>query len=173
MHEYIQLIDTHTVGARCDVTPIFANPDAFSQLVIDLSSPFTSTPIDYVAGIDALGFILGTAVAIHLKKGFIPLRKDGKLPVDTVKKEFIDYSGMRKALELRKGLIRESAKILLVDEWIETGAQMQAAIELIEKEKGIVAGIATINIDSNPIPRLLQEKYKCHAIWFDMRENPT
>ena len=47
---------------------------------------------------------------------------------------------------------------------------MQAAIELIEKEKGIVAGIATINIDSNPLPRVLQERYKCHAIWFDMQK---
>ena len=168
MQAYLQLIDTHTAGARCDVTPLFADPEAFSQLVDDLSSPFMSTPIDYVAGIDALGFILGTAVAIRLQKGFIPLRKEGKLPVETVKKEFTDYSGNRKALELRRGLIPELAKILIVDEWIETGAQMQAAIELIEKEKGIVAGIATINIDSNPIPRVLQEKYKCHAIWFDM-----
>ena len=79
-------------------------PKRFSQLVDDLSSPFTSTPIDYVAGIDALGFILGTAIAIRLHKGFIPLRKEGKLPVETVKKEFTDYSGNRKALELEKRL---------------------------------------------------------------------
>lgn len=170
MKEYLQLIDTLTPGIRCDVTPLFANPVAFTQLVTDLSAPFISTPIDYVAGIDALGFILGTAIAMHLQKGFIPIRKEGKLPVDTVKKEFIDYSGSRKTLELRKGLIREFAKILIVDEWIETGAQMQAAIELIEEEKGIIAGIATINIDTNPIPQLLQEKYKCHAVWFDMQE---
>jgi adenine phosphoribosyltransferase len=170
MKEYLQLIDTHTSGSRCDVTPLFANPAAFSQLTADLSLPFILTPIDYVAGIDALGFILGTAIAMYLQKGFIPLRKEGKLPVDTVKKDFIDYSGNRKTLELRKGLIRESAKILIVDEWIETGAQMQAAIELIEKEKGIVVGITTINIDPNPISQFLQEKYKCHAVWFDMQE---
>jgi len=168
--EYLQLIDTHTSGARCDVTPLFANPVAFMQLVQDLSDPFVATPVDYVAGIDALGFILGTAVAMHLHKGFIPIRKEGKLPVDTVKREFTDYSGSRKTLELRKGLIRESAKILVIDEWMETGTQMQAAIELIEQEKGIVAGIATINIDTNPISQSLQEKYPCHAVWFDMAE---
>jgi adenine phosphoribosyltransferase len=86
--EYLHLIDTHTSGARCDVTPLFANPVAFMQLVQDLSDPFVATPVDYVAGIDALGFILGTAVAMHLHKGFIPIRKEGKLPVDTVKREF-------------------------------------------------------------------------------------
>ena len=171
MKEYLHLIETNTPGPRCDVTPLFANPVAFAQLVTDLSLPFTSTPIDYVAGIDALGFILGTAISMRLQRGFIPIRKEGKLPVDTVKKDFIDYSGNRKTLELRKGLIREFAKILVVDEWIETGAQMQAAIELIEKEKGIVAGIATINIDTNPTPQFLQKKYKCHAVWFDMQEN--
>ncbi|MGD8402050.1 MAG: phosphoribosyltransferase family protein [Anaerolineales bacterium] len=171
MKEYLQLIETNTSGPRCDVTSLFANPVAFAQLVTDLSLPFTSTQIDYVAGIDALGFILGTAISIYLQKGFIPIRKEGKLPVDTVKKDFIDYSGKHKILELRKGLIREFANTLVVDEWIETGAQMQAAIELIEKEKGIVAGIATIDIDTNPIPQFLQKKYKCHAVWFDMKEN--
>jgi len=169
--EYLRLIETNTPGPRCDVTPLFADPAAFAQLVTDLSLPYKSTLIDYVAGIDALGFILGTAIAMHLQKGFIPIRKAGKLPVDTLKKDFIDYSRNRKTLELRKGLIRKFAKILVVDEWIETGAQMQAAIELIEKENGIVAGIAAINIDPNPIPQLLQKKYKCHAVWFDMKEN--
>lgn len=167
----MRLIETNTPGPRCDVTPLFADPVAFAQLVTDLSLPFKSTPIDYVAGIDALGFILGTAIAMHLQKGFIPIRKAGKLPVDTLKKDFVDYSGNRKTLELRNGLIRKFAKILVVDEWIETGAQMQAAIELIEKEKGIVIGIAAINIDPNPIPQLLQKKYNCHAVWFDMKEN--
>lgn len=171
MKKYLQLIDTNTSGARCDVTPLFANHVAFAQLIDDLAFPFKSTSIDFVAGIDALGFILGTALAMHLQKGFIPIRKEGKLPVDAIKKDFVDYTGHRKALELRKGIIQESAKVLVVDEWIETGAQIQAAVELIEEEKGIVVGIATINIDANPLPKQLQEKYKCHAIWFGTQEN--
>ena len=56
MKDYLQLIDTNTHGPRCDVTPLFANPTAFAQLIDDLCEPFTSTAIDYVAGIDALGF---------------------------------------------------------------------------------------------------------------------
>jgi adenine phosphoribosyltransferase len=172
LKEYLQLIDTNTAGPRCDVTPLFADPVAFSRLVDDLVLPFSSIQIDYVAGIDALGFILGTAIAMRLNKGFIPIRKEGKLPVETVTTSFVDYSGKQKTLELRKGLIRESAKILIVDEWIETGAQMQAAIDLIEHEKGIVIGIATINIDDNPYPKVLMEKYRCHSVWFDMQEIP-
>jgi hypothetical protein len=61
----------------------------------------------------------------------------------------------------------------VIDEWMETGTQMQAAIELIEQEKGIVAGIATINIDTNPISQSLQEKYPCHAVCLIWRKKQS
>ena len=82
--------------------------------------------------------------------------------------DFVDYIGMKKALELRKGILPKSAKVLIVDEWIETGAQIQAAIKLIENEKAVVVGIAAISIDTNPLPQQIRDQYKCHAIWFDM-----
>jgi len=170
MKEYLQLIDTHTSG-RCDVTPLFADHAAFAQLTADLVRPFTSVSIDYVAGIDALGFVLGTAIATRLNKGFIPIRKGGKLPVAVTRAEFVDYSGQKKALELRKGLVKPGDRIVVVDEWIETGAQMQAAINLIEQEGGRIAGLATINVDDNPLPARLREKYLCSAVWFDMQES--
>jgi adenine phosphoribosyltransferase len=169
MKAYMRLIDTNTSGARCDVTPLFADPIAFAQLIADLSEPFRSAAIDYVAGIDALGFVLGTAIALRLNKGFIPIRKWGKLPVAVAVVEFVDYTGEKKALELRKGILEPGDSVLVVDEWIETGAQMQAAIHLIEQEGGTVAGIATINIDNNPIAVRLCEKYRCWAIWSDVK----
>lgn len=98
--EYLRLIDTQTAGPRCDVTPLFADPIAFAELIADLSEPFISTAIDYVAGIDALGFILGTAVALRLNKGFIPIRKGGKLPVAVTAREFVDYTGESKRDDL-------------------------------------------------------------------------
>lgn len=170
MKNYLRLIDTQTSGPRCDVTPVFADPVAFAQLVADLADPFRSTPLDYVAGIDALGFILGTAIALHLQKGFLPIRKGGKLPVAVATAQFVDYTGQTKSLELRKGSVREADHVLIVDEWVETGAQMQAAIDLIENAGGIVAGIVTINMDANALSVRLQEKYKCQAVWFDMQE---
>lgn len=170
MRDYLRLIDTQTSGPRCDVTPVFADPTAFAQLVADLVFPFRTTPIDYVAGIDALGFILGTAIALHLRKGFLPIRKGGKLPVAASVAHFVDYTGQAKSLELRTGSVREADQVLIVDEWIETGAQMQAAIDLIERDGGIVAGLIAINIDASPVSRRWQEKYKCQAVWFDMQE---
>ena len=169
MKDYLQLIDTHTAGRRCDVTPLFADPEAFAHLISDLSAPYLNVPIDYVAGIDALGFILGTAIALRLNRGFIPIRKGGKLPVAVVAAEFVDYTGQQKALELRKGMIKPGDQVLVVDEWVETGAQVQAAIDLIEREGGQVVGITTINIDNSPTAVRLCKKYPCHAIWSNMQ----
>jgi adenine phosphoribosyltransferase len=66
---------------------------------------------------------------------------------------------------LRTDAIAPKTKVLIVDEWIETGAQVKAAIELVERQGGIVIGIATINIDDNADTRLIREKYQCHALW--------
>ncbi len=167
MDNYLRLIDTHTQGRRNDVTPLFANPQAFSALVEDLIRPFAEVQFDCVAGIDALGFILGTAIAVRLKKGFVPIRKGGKLPVPTDTAEFVDYTKQRKSLELRAGAIQAGTRVLVVDEWVETGAQIKAACELLEKQGGVVIGVATINMDDNPATRMLREKYKCHTVWRD------
>ena len=151
------------------MTPLFADPIAFAQLITDLSEPFTAAAIDYVAGIDALGFVLGVAIALRLNRGFISIRKRGKLPVAVRSAEFVDYTGEKKALEIRKGILKPDDRVLIVDEWIETGAQVQAAIDLVEQEGGIIVGVAAINIDNHPIVERLREKYDCRAVWFDMQ----
>jgi adenine phosphoribosyltransferase len=167
MKEYLSLIDIHTRGRRYDVTPLFANATAFSELVADLVAPFDPAGIDLVAGIDALGFILGTALAIRLGKGFLPIRKGGKLPVQANRRKFMDYTGQEKSLELRSGVLQPGTRLLLVDEWIETGAQVSAAAGLIEQQGGIVIGIASINIDINARTRPILKKYHCHTVWAD------
>jgi len=133
MTNYRNLIDTKTDGPRYDVTPLFADYNAFTQLVSDLLHPFKEDQFDCVVGIEALGFILGTAVAVHSKKGFVLIRKGGKLPVVSDGIGFIDYTGQMKSLELRKGAIKPGTRVLLVDERIETGSQVKAAVELIER----------------------------------------
>lgn len=166
--EYLGLIDTQTSGPRYDVTPLFADYAAFAALTSDLSQQLDPARIDLVAGIDALGFILGTALALHLGKGFVPLRKGGKLPVPTDAVEFTDYSGTRKSLEARQagiGAIQSGARVLVVDEWIETGAQVRAAVALIESRGGVVAGIATIHLDSNEQTEGLARAYPCFQVW--------
>ena len=167
MDDYLRLIDKQTQGRRYDVTPLFADFQAFSALVEDLIRPFAEVEFDCVAGIDALGFILGTAIAIRLKKGFVPIRKGGKLPVRIDTAEFVDYTGQEKSLELRVDAIQTGTRVLVVDEWVETGAQVRAAIELLEKQGGGVIGVASINMEDNAVTRLLRDKYQCHTVWRD------
>ncbi|MDM8518782.1 phosphoribosyltransferase family protein [Anaerolineales bacterium HSG6] len=165
MTSYLQYVNTDTTGPRYDVTPLFANHAAFSTLVQELAKPFETDEIDYVSGIDALGFILGTALALHFQVGFIAIRKGGKLPVKTEQISFVDYTGQQKSLELQPEAIPTGARVLLVDEWIETGAQVSAAIALIEAQAGVVAGIATLNIDDNENTRQIQKSYRCGTVW--------
>ena len=161
---YLSLIDDATRGNRSDVTPLFGNYVAFSALIKDLTDRFDGKTIEVIAGIDALGFILGSAIAMRLRIGFLPIRKGGKLPVDADRIDFVDYSGQPKALEIRVGAIRSGARVLVVDEWIETGAQVQAAIALIEGQGGTIVGIAAIHMDVNATSRPLTERYNCQAI---------
>ena len=162
---YLTRIDTDTTGNRCDVTPLFQSADDFAALVDDLCVEYVDESIDCVACIDALGFILGTAVARKLGVGVIPIRKGGKLPVATVSRSFRDYTGKTKSLEIRKDALQTGMRLLVVDEWIETGAQVSATIELIESQGSVVVGIATINIDDNEQTRGLKSNYRVTAVW--------
>ena len=167
MKKYLSLIDTRTDGPRYDVTPLFADPEAFNSLLDDLASEFSAEEFDAVAAIDALGFILGAGIAQRFGKGLITIRKGGKLPVQAHAVGFVDYTGKSKSLELRKGAFLPGSRLLLVDEWIETGAQVNAAIQLIEMSRGKVVGIASINMDDNEGTQGLLAKYKCCTVWED------
>ena len=161
---YLALIDRETSGNRCDVTPLFADHAAFSALLDDLVPLVEQLTFEAVAGIDALGFILGTALALRCHVGFVPIRKGGKLPVAVDSAACVDYTGQCKTLELRRDVLRPGTRVLLVDEWIETGAQIRAAIRLIEGQGGVIAGIASLHIDDNEQTEPLRARYHCvHA----------
>jgi adenine phosphoribosyltransferase len=151
---YLALIDRKTSGNRCDVTPLFADYVAFSALVEPLA-------FEVVVGIDALGFILGAVLALRTHVGFVPVRKGGKLPGAVDSAECVDYTGQPKTLELRRDALEPGTRVLLVDEWIETGAQAQAAIQLIEGQGGIIAGIASLHVDDNEQTEPLRARYHC------------
>lgn len=159
MRDYLKRIDQQTNGPRYDVTPLFADAEAFASLVDDLIGQAEGCHFDLVAGIDALGFILGAAIATRTGRGFVTIRKDGKLPVETVSADCVDYTGHRKSLHLRPDALTGGARVLLVDEWIESGAQVRAAATLIESVGGTVAGIATIHVDVNDSTRALLNSY--------------
>uniref|UniRef100_A0A803V0U2 adenine phosphoribosyltransferase n=1 Tax=Ficedula albicollis TaxID=59894 RepID=A0A803V0U2_FICAL len=114
-------------------------PQGLQDCVADLLQPFQGDAIDMVAGIDAMGFILGAAAAATLQKGFLAIRKAGHLCVQTAAQPYSDYSGRGKVMEVRTDAITPGLRILLVDQWVETGGTMRAAIELVERLGGVVA----------------------------------
>jgi len=164
MKSYVELVNFAAPGGRCDITPVFASALGFQRLIDDLLAPFESASIQTVAGIDALGFILGTAAALKLGVGFVPVRKAGKLPDRCDSRRFVDYTGKEKGLELGLGAIAPGSRVLVVDDWIETGAQMRAAIALVEGQGGVVVGVCAFNIDDSDRTHGLMESYACHSI---------
>ena len=167
MKSYLSLIDINTSGNRYDVTPLFSDCDGFNALVNDLVDLVQKEDVEIVACIDALGFVLGTAIAQKLSVGILTIRKGGKLPVTTDKVEFTDYTGLEKQLEIRRDILVEGMKVLIVDEWIETGSQIDASIQLIENQGAIVIGIVSIAMDDNEKTNYIRSKYKVITLWND------
>jgi adenine phosphoribosyltransferase len=165
---YLDLIDINTPGQRYDVTPIFSDPQAFSSLIDDLASLSRDLEFDVIAGIDALGFILSSALSLKLGKSLVPVRKGGKLPVGVDSESFIDYSGIEKTLEIRKGVFSQFNNALIVDEWIETGSQVSAATSLIERQGARIAGILSIGMDNSRGVKSLRERYLMFSLFEDL-----
>tara|TARA_B100001123_G_scaffold439943_1_gene577850 strand:+ start:6223 stop:6873 length:651 start_codon:yes stop_codon:yes gene_type:complete len=159
---YLKLMAPNTKGGRfawLDPTSIYINGDAFHDLLDDLVEDLSGVEIDVVAGLDAMGFVLASGLATRLGVGCLPIRKAGKLCVETDSVPFTNYSGRTQKLELRLPAFRERTRVLLVDQWIETGGTMGAAIELVERQGGIVAGFCAIAIERNKATDTLKKKY--------------
>jgi len=124
-----------------DITPVLANGPAFVELVDALAAPFQGKGITKVAGIEARGFTLASPVAERLSAGFIPVRKPGKLPYDTIREEYsLEYGA--DALEIHTDAADEEDKVLLVDDVIATGGTAAAAVRLIRGVDAEVSGFA-------------------------------
>ncbi|NXR30874.1 APT1 phosphoribosyltransferase, partial [Zosterops hypoxanthus] len=171
---YLALMAPNVKGpnyAWLDPSRLYCHPQGMQDCVADLLQPFQGDAIDMVAGIDAMGFILGAAAAATLQKGFLAIRKAGHLCVQTVAQPYSDYSGREKVMEVRTDAISPGLRILLVDQWVETGGTMRAAIELVERLGGVVAvlrplvcaptGVAAICMENSEGGKWIQERYKC------------
>ena len=133
---------------RYDLLPIFSDVHLFDEIIEHLCEPYVGK-LDCVCALEATGWILGVAMARYLNVSFIPVRKGGKLPYpqEMIKAvELVDYSHEKKQLCLKEGAIPNGARVLIVDEWIETGSQLLAAIELINQFECTIVGAATISI---------------------------
>lgn len=123
-----------------DITPLLADAKALAGAVEAFCAGFTGTGIEYVAAVEARGFIFGAAVAHKLGVGFVPIRKKGKLPFRTASVSYeLEYG--TDTLQVHADAVRQGARVLMVDDLLATGGTMAAACELIERIGGEVADI--------------------------------
>jgi adenine phosphoribosyltransferase len=123
-----------------DITPLLGEPKAFRAAVDGLAADYVGKGIQYVAAVEARGFIFGSAVAAKLGVGFVPIRKKGKLPFKTESITYdLEYGS--DTLQVHQDAVTSGAKVLMVDDLLATGGTMAASCKLIEKIGGKIAGV--------------------------------
>ncbi len=160
------VLDFPTPGIRFkDITTLLKDGDAFHQAVDALAEPFRDKNIDVVVGPEARGFIVGVPVAYTLRAGFVPVRKPGKLPAETLTHEYkLEYG--TDSLQMHKDAIQPGQKVLIVDDLLATGGTIKATVDMVEALGGIVVGLAFLielsyldgrkKIENYPIMSLLK-----------------
>jgi len=134
------------VGGHADVWPVFRDGDAFGVVVRALVEPFRGKGITAVCGIESRGFLLGGAAAVELGVGFVAVRKGaGMFPGEKlVRRAEPDYRGLRHSLRVQRASLGPADRVLLVDDWIETGSQARAVRELVEAAGARLIGCAVL-----------------------------
>lgn len=126
-----------------DITPLLAAPDAFRAAIDAVCEPWKGTRIDKVLGVEARGFIIAAPVAYRFGAGFVPVRKAGKLPWDIEREEYeLEYG--TDLLEIHHDAVQPGERTLIVDDVLATGGTAGAAVRLVEKLGGVVAGLGFV-----------------------------
>lgn len=123
-----------------DITSILQDADGLHLAIMSMQEKLADTDFDVVAGTESRGFIFGVPIAYNLHKPFVPVRKKGKLPCETVSMEYdLEYGSA--VIEMHKDSIRSGQKVVLVDDLIATGGTIEAAIKLVEQLGGEVVKV--------------------------------
>lgn len=123
-----------------DITPLLGNAGVFKAAVDAMAADFAGEGVQYVAAVEARGFVFGSAVAERINAGFVPIRKKGKLPFKTVSVTY-DLEYGTSTVEIHKDAMPAGAKVLMVDDLLATGGTIKASCELIEQLGGKIAGV--------------------------------
>ena len=124
-----------------DITPLLSDPTALRAAVQALAAPYRQDPPDLIAAVEARGFIFAGALACELNCGFVPLRKPGKLPADTIAEEYeLEYGTA--TIEVHRDAIHAGDRVLVLDDLLAIGGPAAAAIRLVERLGGQVTGAA-------------------------------
>jgi adenine phosphoribosyltransferase len=147
-----------------DMTKLMLDPVIFDSLIDDMCKPFLNKKIDTVVAIDAMGFVFGSRIAEKLGVGLVLIRKGGKIGVDKKSISFTDYSKTEKSLEMATIALKGGERVLVADEWSETGTQLKTAIKLVENCGGKVIGISCVSVDNAVKKDFTLSKYMIHSV---------
>lgn len=143
LKQYVTIVeDWPKPGIRFkDITTLMDNGEAYKYATDQIVSYAKEKEIDLVVGPEARGFIIGCPVAYSLGVGFAPVRKEGKLPRETIKVNYgLEYG--KDVLTIHKDAIKPGQRVLITDDLLATGGTIEATIQLVEQLGGVVAGIA-------------------------------
>lgn len=148
-----------------DITTLLNNPKAYKTLMDHLENRYKSYDLDYIAGIDARGFIFGAALADRLNIGFVPVRKKGKLPSTTVCEKYELEYGFDEVEVHLDAFPKENTKVLLIDDLIATGGTANASARLIKQLKvDLVEACFLINLTFLDGKQKIEEHTKVYTI---------
>lgn len=143
LKNYIEIVeDWPKPGIKFkDITPLMANGTAYKDATDQIVEYAKEKEIDIIVGPEARGFIIGCPVAYAMGIGFAPVRKEGKLPRETIKVQYgLEYG--KDVLTIHKDAIKPGQRVLITDDLLATGGTMDATIKLVEQLGGVVAGLA-------------------------------
>ncbi|MBI2069416.1 MAG: adenine phosphoribosyltransferase [Elusimicrobia bacterium] len=146
-----------------DITPLLGNARLFKKTIDLLAKPYAKSGVDYVVGIEARGFIFGSAIACRLGCGFVPMRKKGKLPHHTVSVTY-DLEYGQDTLEIHRDAFLSGKKVLIADDVLATGGTSLAAAQLVEKAGGEITAISFL-VELLPLNgRAKISRYPVHSL---------
>lgn len=124
-----------------DITPLLQNAEALDYAVNALAEPFREESVDLVVGAEARGFIVAAPVAVRLGAGFVPVRRPGKLPAETIEETYeLEYA--TNALAMHRDSVRAGQRVLMADDLLATGGTMAACCKMVERLGGTIVGCA-------------------------------
>ena len=124
-----------------DITTLLKDPESYKDAIDQMLAPYRDERIDLVVGMESRGFIFSAPMAYQLGTGLVPVRKLGKLPAETLTVEYaLEYGS--NTLEIHRDAIAPGQRVLIVDDLLATGGTVQGTIELVERLKGEIVGLA-------------------------------
>ena len=146
-----------------DITPLLASPLAFQLAIQEMAKPFREMRIQKILGIEARGFMFGAAIARELSVGFVPMRKPGKLPRETLKVSYgLEYG--KDSLEIHKDALEPGERVVIADDVLATGGTAEAAVRLVGQLNARVEGLSFLIELSALAGRVRLTDCRVHAV---------